>query len=370
MIEESTERKQVFVGTIRKCPNCGTQITTDTVKCPACGFIIEKENVSVAMEEFTKKFVSFNSDTEKKDFVETYPIPNNKNDIRGFLSFASSQRDKDYANSKIKVFWVTVWNNKCRSIINQAYDVFGTDTDFMQYLRNYKSDIEKSSKEIKKINNKLILGMIGKILAVVVLVLAVLGFLAIQSKKRSELISGCVVPKENVKIYSNDSYSILDDAKIETVNISKRDATNSGEPVWCLDTVVTVKVKVKKDIYSNLKNGLDSIPGYLEYSKSPDYIEPFFVTFISEQSIECTYQSKTVTKHSFDNVHGISQSILNMTENNIDDVYNCEFKLTQIAGSKKECEDLAIELHKLNKFYFEIARVYDRNFDEWDKHHR
>ena len=44
MSEEPTERKQVFAGTIRKCPNCGAQITTDTAKCPACGFIIEKEN--------------------------------------------------------------------------------------------------------------------------------------------------------------------------------------------------------------------------------------------------------------------------------------------------------------------------------------
>ena len=71
MSEEPTERKQVFAGTIRKCPNCGAQITTDTAKCPACGFIIEKEKVSSSMEEFAKKFVSFQDESKKKDFVES-----------------------------------------------------------------------------------------------------------------------------------------------------------------------------------------------------------------------------------------------------------------------------------------------------------
>lgn len=86
MSEEFTERKQIFAGAIRKCPNCGAQIATDTAKCPSCGFVIEKENASSTMEEFAKKFVSLKTDAEKKDFVETYPIPNNKNDIRGFLN--------------------------------------------------------------------------------------------------------------------------------------------------------------------------------------------------------------------------------------------------------------------------------------------
>ena len=182
MSEEPTERKQVFAGTIRKCPNCGAQITTDTAKCPACGFIIEKEKVSSSMEEFAKKFVSFQDESKKKDFVESYPVPNNKEDIRGFLNYAANQRDKDYATLKDKAFWTTVWNNKCRLIVNQAFDVFGTDSDFMQYLRDYKSGVEKSSEEVKKIRNRLLLGKIAKISVVAVLVLRLWDFLALSQK--------------------------------------------------------------------------------------------------------------------------------------------------------------------------------------------
>lgn len=147
---ESTERKQVFVGNIRKCPNCGAQITTDTAKCPSCGFVIEKEKVSSAMDEFAKKFVSLQTEDEKRELVESYPVPNNKEDLRGFLNYAANQRDKDYPTPANKVFWVDAWNNKCRLIVNQAVDVFGSDAEFMQYLRTYKAEVEKSSSENKK----------------------------------------------------------------------------------------------------------------------------------------------------------------------------------------------------------------------------
>ena len=53
--DETKERTQVFVGTIRKCPNCGEQIGTNTTKCPACGFVIEKRNVSASLDDFVKK---------------------------------------------------------------------------------------------------------------------------------------------------------------------------------------------------------------------------------------------------------------------------------------------------------------------------
>ena len=303
MSEEPTERKQVFAGTIRKCPNCGAQITTDTAKCPSCGFVIEKEKVSSAMDVFAKKFVAFQTDAEKREFVESYPIPNNKEDIRGFLNYAANQRDKDYATLKDKAFWTTVWNNKCRLIVNQAFDVFGTDSDFMQYLRDYKSGVEKSSGEVKKIRNRLLLGKIAKISVVAVLVLAIVGLFGIKSKKRADLIAGCTVPKENVKIDSThkiDSiyFEAISDAKIETTNISRRVVSSSrkAEPVWCLDTTVTVELKPLVD-----NEGLTSYEHLLKnakigelaseyYSSSAFKGEVWFRTIYDENSIELDFE--------------------------------------------------------------------------------
>lgn len=370
MSEEPTERKQVFAGTIRKCPNCGAQITTDTAKCPACGFIIEKEKVSSSMEEFAKKFVSFQDESKKKDFVESYPVPNNKEDIRGFLNYAANQRDKDYTTLKVKAFWTTVWNNKCRLIVNQAVDVFGTDSDFMQYLRAYKSGVEKSSGEVKKIRNRLLLGKIAKISVVAVLVLAIVGLFGIKSKKRADLIAGCTVPKENVKIFSK-YFEAISDAKIETTNISRRVVSSSrkAEPVWCLDTTVTVELKPLVD-----NEGLTSYEHHLEIGKSnaPEYYsssafkgEAWFRG--DETDIECPYQSKSVTEHSFDNVHSVAEVLMMAGKDNQyeKDKYKFTIRLTQIAGSRRECEDLAIKLHQSGEFSFIITSFYDEYYERW-----
>ena len=372
MSEEPTERKQVFAGTIRKCPNCGAQITTDTAKCPACGFIIEKEKVSSSMEEFAKKFVSFQDESKKKDFVESYPVPNNKEDIRGFLNYAANQRDKDYATLKDKAFWTTVWNNKCRLIVNQAFDVFGTDSDFMQYLRDYKSGVEKSSGEVKKIRNRLLLGKIAKISVVAVLVLAIVGLFGLKSKKRADLIAGCTVPKENVKIEST-YFEAISDTKIETTNISRRVVSSSykAEPVWCLDTTVTVELKplVNDEGLTSYEHLLKIVknnrPEY--YSSSAFKGRAWFRTFGEETLIDCPYQSKSVTDHSFDNVHSVAETLMNAGKDNQyeKDKYKFTIRLTQIAGSRRECEDLAIKLHQSGEFSFASTGFYDEYYEQW-----
>lgn len=372
MSEEPTERKQVFAGTIRKCPNCGAQITTDTAKCPACGFIIEKEKVSSSMEEFAKKFVSFQDESKKKDFVESYPVPNNKEDIRGFLNYAANQRDKDYATLKDKAFWITVWNNKCRLIVNQAFDVFGTDSDFMQYLRDYKSGVEKSSGEVKKIRNRLLLGKIAKISVVAVLVLAIVGLFGIKSKKRADLIAGCTVPKEKVVIHSEKYIEVLSDAKIVTTNISQRNETgvstyNEGASKnfpWCLDTTVTVEVKISKAFWE--KSLENYRKGFEDFYSSPDFNgTTWFRTIGDETSIDCAYQSKSATKHGFDNVHEISEDLFKSNVEKEDKTEKLTIRLTQIAGSRKECEDLAIKLHESGEFSFVIRSIFDQYRNDW-----
>ena len=379
MSEEPTERKQVFAGTIRKCPNCGAQITTDTAKCPACGFIIEKEKVSSSMEEFAKRFVSFQDESKKKDFVESYPVPNNKEDIRGFLNYAANQRDKDYATLKDKAFWTTVWNNKCRLIVSQAFDVFGTDSDFMQYLRDYKSGVEKSSGEVKKIRNRLLLGKIAKISVVAVLVLAIVGLFGIKSKKRADLIAGCTVPKENVKIQST-YFEAISDAEIETTNISRRVVSSSyeAEPVWCLDTTVTVELKplVDNEGLTVYEYALKTMKiGALEseyYSSSAFKGRACFRTFGYENLIECPYQSKSVTEHSFDNVHSVAEDLMMTGKDNQykKDKLKFTIRLTQIAGSRRECEDLAIKLHQRGEFSFILTGFYDEYYEQWKKRQR
>ncbi len=375
---ESTERRQVFVGNIRKCPSCGAQIATDTAKCPSCGFVIEKEKISSAMDEFAKKFVALQSDAEKREFVESYPIPNNKEDLRGFLNYAANQRDKDYPTPANKAFWVDAWNNKCRLIVNQVVDIFGSDAEFMQYIRTYKAEVEKSSSENKKLKGRLCFAKIAKISAVAAVVLALVCVIGWKQKKRAELIAGCVVPKENVSFGNmTDKYNeieVLSDAKIVTTNISQRNETgvstyNEGASKnfpWCLDTTVTVEVKFLSNIKESFLERRKKL--YPEYYSSPDFNGEVWLRTggfgeFSENSINCSYQSRSATQHGFDNVHQISETMMNWEEENM--TKTLTFRLTQIAGSKQECENLAIKLHKSGEFSFEIKSCYDQKHYNW-----
>lgn len=257
-----------------------------------------------------------------------------------------------------------MWNNKCRLIVNQGFDVFGADSDFMQYLHDYKNGVENSGREIKKIKNKLLLRKMLKISIAALLMLAVAGVFTVKQKKRAELVSGCVVPKENVVIDRTKYFEVLSDAKIETTNISKRVETDSDKPVWCLDTTATVELQPIADVKNEVVERLKEV--YPEYYLSPDFHgSVFFRTLGHEAAIACPYQSQNAVLHGFDNVHQVSERLMNSDENDINKPIKLEIRLTQIAGSRKDCENLAIKLHERGKFSFKMTSFIDAYYEQW-----
>ena len=265
--DETKERTQVFVGTIRKCPNCGDQIGTNTTKCPACGFVIEKRNVSASLDDFVKKLASFDHYAKKREYIENYPVPNNKEDIRDLLTYAASQRDKDYDDNVAKAYWVDAWNNKCRQIVNQAFDTFGMDEDFVSWLKNYKAGVEKSSAENEKLKKKLRSIEKGKNRAagakkffkafgIIVVILAVLGGAGFGIKSCSEkekevqkkILEGYTIPKENVSLGGilGTYCEVIDDAKITFPEIFDWYG-------WYVMRTISVQVRFKEDLSESYK---------------------------------------------------------------------------------------------------------------------
>lgn len=268
--DETKERTQVFVGTIRKCPNCGEQIGTNTTKCPACGFVIEKRNVSASLDDFVKKLASFDHYAKKREYIENYPVPNNKEDIRDLLTYAASQRDKDYDDNVAKAYWVDAWNNKCRQIVNQAFDTFGMDEDFASWLRNYKAGVEKSSAENEKRKKKLRSIEKGKKRAagakkffkafgIIVVILAVLGGAGFGIKSCSEkekevqkkILEGYTIPKENVSLGGilGTYCEVIDDAKITFPEIEYSDWSDA----WFARRTISVQIRFKEDLSESYK---------------------------------------------------------------------------------------------------------------------
>ena len=51
-VNKQTERRTEFVGSIKKCPSCGEEITSFTAICPSCGHEINSQKVSDTLGKF------------------------------------------------------------------------------------------------------------------------------------------------------------------------------------------------------------------------------------------------------------------------------------------------------------------------------
>ena len=49
-------RKQVYVGEIKKCPNCGEALSAFEIKCHSCGYELRNIKASSAIQEFYEIF--------------------------------------------------------------------------------------------------------------------------------------------------------------------------------------------------------------------------------------------------------------------------------------------------------------------------
>lgn len=183
----SETRKQVFVNSvIRKCPHCGAEISSDTMKCPECGFLLERENVNSNLDDFIKKITDINRARPKNDGSERsekalwryeeempekirmalseFALPNKKEDIIAFLTFALGQAEANYTGD-IFIFpgsLDSLWVAKCREILNQAKVVFYDDSSFLERLSLLESEINKKEKiENSKKANSNILSVVG-----------------------------------------------------------------------------------------------------------------------------------------------------------------------------------------------------------------
>lgn len=188
--ETDNQRRQEFAGNVIKCPACGSEIPSFTAICPSCGHEINSARVSSTMKDFTsqisqyniaiaknpdgspdgpkrgwkswsrsKKFgwvvlniylgcipliiylllprsdVSENSvsaaDAEeaKMQFIENYPVPNDRESILEMLLFikaqisslASGETDKNVSR------WIRSWKNKADQVYEKAEILFKGD---------------------------------------------------------------------------------------------------------------------------------------------------------------------------------------------------------------------------------------------------
>lgn len=245
------KRRQVFEGEVRKCPNCGAILKAFDSFCPNCGHEFRGAAASNVVQDFSRRLDAINAEvsssagvqnrfrrksrkelesekekrTERKlALIESFPIPNTKEDIIEFLILAGTNMmpasyDEDSDTTAVR----NAWEAKFEQAYEKARLSFGYTPDFQKIQSIYK----ENHRTVKQKKRRGVYAWIG-IAAFLIALYAVIFFVStIDSRKESRAIEAENQRLEAIvmEVYGalEDSNYILARAKAATLVFSGPD---------------------------------------------------------------------------------------------------------------------------------------------------
>ena len=141
----STQRETVYDGEIHKCPNCGEILSAFVVACPSCGYELRGGRASSTVREFANRLTDTQDRVKKVTLIQSFPIPNNKEDILEFMILASTCFDateKTKENNAEKDI-SDAWLMKVEQSYQKAKLLFYNDDDFSKIQNVYEQTYNK-----------------------------------------------------------------------------------------------------------------------------------------------------------------------------------------------------------------------------------
>jgi len=192
--ETTGQRKQVFEGSVHKCPNCGEVIEAFTLRCPSCGLEFRDAQAPSAVREFARKLEEIEShrkekgvassvmdalgivhldsaDEQKISLIRSFSVPNTKEDVLEFLILASSNINETIYKGDMKSSERSVsdaWMAKAQQVYYKAQMTFADDPEFSAIKDVY----EKKMKAVnwnKTYMLRVVIGMIALMVAMILL---------------------------------------------------------------------------------------------------------------------------------------------------------------------------------------------------------
>lgn len=149
-------RRQAYIGEIRKCPNCGSEIQSFTAVCPHCGHEFNHAKASDIQKEFQQGLIKYEGQAVY-DFIATFPIPNTREDLGNFLSTIGAILVTDLQNGSERKR-VNSFMSKFQEIKNKIEIILPEDDTFFQQAilwdKKIKAEKLRYNKLIKKITRK------------------------------------------------------------------------------------------------------------------------------------------------------------------------------------------------------------------------
>lgn len=136
--QEETARKTVYSGEVHKCPQCAEVLNAYEAYCSACGYEIRGSGVSGYVQKFAEQVKTATTEYQKASIIQSFPVPNNREDIFEFLILATSSLDR-HLNKAV----LTAWVSKIEQSYRKAKLMLHQEQDLEQVEEIYAQAQEK-----------------------------------------------------------------------------------------------------------------------------------------------------------------------------------------------------------------------------------
>lgn len=147
-VADDTKRKEVFVGVKRKCPVCGVEVPAFALTCPD-GHELSGINVSKTSKDFQDGLVKYEG-KEERDFVASFPIPNEKEELGNFMLMVASILKQDMQNGADQMR-VSSFSSKFDEIKSKVYMMLKADDPIVGETKKWDSALNELYENYKKI---------------------------------------------------------------------------------------------------------------------------------------------------------------------------------------------------------------------------
>lgn len=147
-VADETKRKEVFVGERRKCPVCGVEVPAFALTCPG-GHELSGISVSKTSKDFQEGLIKYEG-KEERDFVASFPIPNEKEALGNFMLMVASILKQDMQNGADQMR-VSSFSSKFDEIKSKIYMMLEADDPIVGETKKWEASINEMYDNYKKI---------------------------------------------------------------------------------------------------------------------------------------------------------------------------------------------------------------------------
>lgn len=147
-VGDDTKRKEVFVGVKRKCPVCGAEVSAFALTCPN-GHELSGISVSKTSKDFQEGLIKYEG-KEERDFVASFPIPNEREELGNFMLMVASILKQDMQNGADQMR-VSSFSSKFDEIKSKVYMMLKADDPIVGETKKWDSALNELYENYKKI---------------------------------------------------------------------------------------------------------------------------------------------------------------------------------------------------------------------------